>query len=131
VLRKCVENVRPPNTLDLKTLTLFTIDDLRLAFENLDLGDQAHDLLAMISEMTDFDPESLQFEDELKTWDEAKAKDSPDAARWEAGYKDELESLKDMEVYKLIPQSEVPQGKHIRKGKLVFHIKQDEMGQAV
>jgi hypothetical protein len=33
-----------------------TIDDLRLAFENLDLGDQAHDLLAMISEMTNFDP---------------------------------------------------------------------------
>jgi hypothetical protein len=50
--------------------------------------------LAMISEMTDFDPESLQFEDEPKTWDEAK--DSPDAALWEAGYKDELKSLKDI-----------------------------------
>jgi hypothetical protein len=36
-----------------------------------------------------------------------------------------------MEVYKLIPRSEVPQGKHIRKGKPVFHIKWDEMGQAV
>jgi hypothetical protein len=105
------------------------IDDLQLAFENLDLGDQAHDLLVMISEMTDFDPESLQFEDEPKTWDEAK--DSPDAARWEAGYKDELKSLKDMEVYKLIPQSEVPQGKHIQKGKPVFHIKRDKMGRAV
>jgi hypothetical protein len=55
-----------------------TINDLWLAFENLDLGDQVHDLLAMISEMTDFDPESLQFEDEPKTWDEVK--DSPDAA---------------------------------------------------
>jgi hypothetical protein len=55
----------------------------------------------MISEMTNFDPESLQFEDEPKTWDEAK--DSPDTACWEAGYKDELKSLKDMEVYKLIP----------------------------
>jgi hypothetical protein len=83
----------------------------------------------MISEMTDFDPESLQFEDELKTWDEVK--DSADAAHWEAGYKDELKSLKDMEIYKLIPQSEVPQGKCIRKGKPVFHIKQDKMGQAV
>jgi hypothetical protein len=83
----------------------------------------------MISEMTNFDPESLQFEDELKTWDEAK--DSPDAAHWEAGYKDELKSLKDMEVYKLIPRSKVPQGKHIQKGKPVFHIKWDEMGQAV
>jgi hypothetical protein len=106
-----------------------TIDDLRLTFENLDLGDQVHNLLVMISEMTDLDPESLQFEDEPKTWDEAK--DSPDAAQWEAGYKDELKSLKDMEVYKLIPQSEVPQEKCIRKGKPVFHIKQDETGQAV
>ena len=87
------------------------IDGLQLAFENLDLGDQAHNLLAMISEMTDFDPESLQFEDEPKTWDEVK--NSVDAACWEAGYKDELESLKDMGVYKLIPQSEVPQGKCI------------------
>jgi hypothetical protein len=55
----------------------------------------------MISEMTDFDPESLQFEDEPKTWDEAKH--SPDAARWEAGYKDEFKSLNNMEVYRLIP----------------------------
>jgi hypothetical protein len=83
----------------------------------------------MISEMTDFDPESLQFDDELKTWDEVG--DSPDAAHWEAGYKDELKSLKDMEVYKLIPQSKAPQGKHIRKGKPVFHIKQNKMGHAV
>ena len=35
------------------------IDDLQLMFENLDLGDHAHDLLVMILEM-DFDPESLQ-----------------------------------------------------------------------
>jgi hypothetical protein len=83
----------------------------------------------MISEVTDFDPESLQFKDKPKTWDEVK--DSADAACWEAGYKDELKSLKDMEVYKLIPRSEVPQGKCSQKGKPVFHIKWDEMGQAV
>jgi hypothetical protein len=105
------------------------IEDLRRAFEDIDLGDQAHELLALISEMTDIDPESLQFEDEPRTWDEAK--DSADAARWEAGYREELKSLKDMDVYKLIPRSEVPPGKRIRKGKPVFHIKRDEDGKAV
>jgi hypothetical protein len=105
------------------------INDLRRAFEDLDLGDQAHELLAMISEMSDIDPESLQFEDEPRTWDEAKS--SADADRWATGYRDELQSLKDMGVYKLIPRSEVPPGKRIRKGKPVFHIKRDEDGKAV
>jgi hypothetical protein len=106
-----------------------TINDLRQAFEDLDLGDQAHELLALISEMNTLDPESLQFEDEPKTWDEAR--NSADAGRWEAGYRDELKSLKDMGVYKLIPRSEVPPGKQIRKGKPIFHIKRDETGQVV
>jgi hypothetical protein len=61
--------------------------------------------------MNALDPESLQFEDEPKTWDEAK--NSADAGRWEAGYRDELKSLKDMGVYKLIPRSEVPPEKQI------------------
>jgi hypothetical protein len=37
------------------------INDLQQAFQDLDLGDQVHQLQALISEMTDFDPESLQF----------------------------------------------------------------------
>ena len=48
------------------------INDLQQVFENLDLGDQAHELLALISEMSTLDPESLQFKDEPQTWDEAK-----------------------------------------------------------
>jgi hypothetical protein len=36
-----------------------------------------------------------------------------------------------MGVYKLIPRCDVPQGKRIRKGKPVFHIKRDETGKAV
>jgi hypothetical protein len=39
--------------------------------------------------------------------------------------------LNNMEVYRLIPWSNVPQGKCIQKGKPVFHIKRNEMGQAV
>jgi Reverse transcriptase (RNA-dependent DNA polymerase) len=104
-------------------------NSLHQALENLDLGDQAHELLSLISEMTDIDPESLQFEDQPKTWDEAK--NSADATKWEAGYRDELKLLKDMGVYKLIPRSEVPLGKCVLKGKRVFHIKHDEEGTAV
>jgi hypothetical protein len=104
-------------------------NDLHQAFGNLDLGDQAHELLALISEMTDLDLESLQFKDEPKTWNEAKT--SVDATRWEARYRDELKSLKEMGVYKLIPRSDVPPGKCVRKGKPVFHIKWDEEGKAV
>jgi len=51
------------------------IDEVCQSFNNLDLGDQAHQLQALISEMTDFDPKSLQFEDEPKTWEEATQND--------------------------------------------------------
>ena len=88
-----------------------------------------HQLQALISEMTDFDPESLQFEDESKTWEAAK--NSGDAEQWQAGYLDELKSLKDMGVYKLIPRGNVPQGKWICRGQPVFHIKHDESGHAM
>ena len=98
-------------------------------FNNLNLGDQAHQFHTLISEMVDFDPESLQFEDDPKMWEEAR--NSIDAERWREGYLEELKSLKDMGVYKLIPQNDVLQGKRIRKGKPVFHIKQDEAGKAV
>ena len=41
------------------------------------------------------------FEEEPRTWDEAKR--SPDATHWEAGYREELRSLKEMGVYELVP----------------------------
>ena len=58
------------------------------------LGDQAHQLYTLISEMSDIDPESLQFEDNMCTWEEAQ--NSADSKRWEKGYQKELRSLKDM-----------------------------------
>jgi hypothetical protein len=79
--------------------------------------------------MADIDPESLRFEDDPKTWEEAR--NSTDGERWREGYLEELKLLKDMGVYKLIPRDDVPQGKRIRKGKPVFHIKRDETGKAV
>ena len=91
--------------------------------------DQAHQLYTLLSEMMDFDPESLQFDDDPCTWEEAK--ESVDAKRWEEGYRDELKSLKDMDVYTLIPRNLVPPGHRIRKGRPVFHVKRDESGTSV
>jgi len=42
-----------------------------------------------------------------------------------------LKSLKKMEVYKLIPCSEVPRGQKVQKGQPIFKIKRDENGKAV
>lgn len=64
-----------------------------------------------------------------KAWEEAK--NSPDAAKWKAAYQEELQSLKDMNVYKLVPRSAVPEGQRIHKGKPVFRVKSDENGNAV
>lgn len=53
-----------------------------------------------------------------KTWRQAQA--SPDASRWKAAYVDELKSLKDMGVYRLVPREEVPSGYRIHCGRPVF-----------
>ena len=79
--------------------------------------------------MTKIDPSTLEFEDEPKTWDEAKQ--SINAKHWEEGYRDELKSLKEMGVYKLVPRCNIPQGTKIQKGHPVFRIKHDETGKAV
>ena len=91
-------------------------------------GDRVDQALSAISEMPQIDPSTLEFEDEPRNWKEAKA--SADAKRWEEGYRDELKSLKEMGVYKLIPRSDVLQGHKIRKGMPVFRSKQDETGKA-
>lgn len=72
---------------------------------------------------------SLVFEEEPHTWEEVKC--SSDAACWEASYCDELKSLKEMGVYKLIPHSDVPMGTKVHKGHPVFHLKHDKHGLTV
>lgn len=67
--------------------------------------------------------------DKPRTWQEAKL--SGDSGRWETAYHEKLESLKEMSVYKLIPQSKVPVRQRVRSGQPVFKIKRDENGKAV
>lgn len=110
------------------------MEELQELFQELDLRDINKDVdhdwtLAAISEITDIDPSLLEFEDEPKTWKEAK--NSVDEKRWREGYEEELKSLQEMGVYKLVPRKHVPQGKKIHKGKPVFKIKCDEAGNTV
>ena len=67
--------------------------------------------------------------DEPRTWVEAKQ--SGDAQQWEAAYRDELKSLRDMGVYKLVPRAAMPAGQKVRTWHPVFKIKRDEHGNAV
>ena len=109
------------------------IAELMEIFGPLNLGDIEGDhidqALSAMSEMPQIDPSTLEFEDELRNWKEAKA--SADAKCWKEGYHDELKSLKEMGIYKLIPRSDVLQGHKIRKGMPIFRIKCDETGKAI
>ena len=94
------------------------IEELPQAFGTLNLREgtveQIDQVLSAISGMSKINPSTLEFEDEPKTWEEACQ--STNTKRWEEGYCNELKSLKDMGVYKLIPRSDVPQGSKVRKG---------------
>jgi hypothetical protein len=60
-----------------------------------------------------------------------EAMNSPDTDKWTLGIQDELKSLKEMGVYKLIPRSDVPTGRKILRGKWVLLLKRDEHGNPV
>ncbi|KAG7440204.1 uncharacterized protein BT62DRAFT_924198 [Guyanagaster necrorhizus] len=65
-------------------------------------------------------------EDEPAIW--GKAKQSADADHWLTGYCDELQSLKNMGVYKLILCSTILQDHKIQKSWPIFKIKRNECG---
>ena len=82
---------------------------------------QIETILAAIMEFAELDPSSLEAEDEPRTWEEAKC--SPDYLWWKVGYSEELKSLKDMQVYVLVPRCDVSQGHKIRKGHPISKLK--------
>ena len=61
-----------------------------------------------------------------KSWEEAQKQ--PEAAEWKAAINEELKSLKDMEVYKHVQQSQLPHNAKIRKGLIILTNKIDENG---
>jgi hypothetical protein len=60
-----------------------------------------------------------------------EAMNSPDADKWTLGIQDELKSLKEMGVYKLVHRSDVPVGRKVLRGKWVLLLKRDEHGNPV
>jgi hypothetical protein len=58
----------------------------------------------------------------------AEALSSSDKEYWVAGAREELQSLKDMQVFILVPHSSVPQGRRPMRGKLVCKRKRDDSG---
>jgi Reverse transcriptase (RNA-dependent DNA polymerase) len=87
--------------------------------------DQIDQTLAAIADISQADLGNFDL-DEPNTWEEAKM--SPYSEQWEAGYREELKSLKDMQVYKLIHRSQIPSNAKIRKGRPVFRLKRDADG---
>ena len=73
--------------------------------DNKVIEDQPHDLdciltaLGVIDDQLCLDPEADL--EAPRTWEEAK--DSLDGLRWEQSYREELMSLRDMGVWKLVP----------------------------
>lgn len=53
---------------------------------------------------------------------------SPEKEYWVAGARDELKSLKDLQVFVLVPRSDIPRGQWPLKGKLVCKQKWDDEG---
>jgi hypothetical protein len=114
-----------------------TIDELCNNLNNLQLDKDTLDVpyvenvdqtLAAIEDLSQTDLGNFDL-DEPNSWDEARA--SPYSKQWEAGFREELKSLKDMGVYKLIPRSQIPMGCKVRKGRPVFRLKRDADGKPV
>lgn len=63
------------------------------------------------------------------TWADALA--LPNYKYWVAGGREEIQSLKDLKVFILVPRSEIPAGHRPLKGKLVCKRKRDDVGHIV
>jgi hypothetical protein len=63
------------------------------------------------------------------SWQEALA--SLEREYWIAGGREELKSLEDLNVFVLVPWSEVPRGQRPLKGKLVCKCKCDDQGNVI
>jgi len=72
------------------------------------------------------DTEIILDEDDDPSWSKALA--SPEREYWVAGAREELKSLADLNVFALVPRSDLPRGHRPLKGKLVCKRKRDDAG---
>ena len=95
----------------------------------LDIPDMCPSVDAVLSAIADGSMEPVLDSGDDPSWADALA--SPDREYWIAGGCDELKSLKDLNVFVLVPRSEVPRGQKPLKGKLVCKRKRDDAGNIV
>lgn len=86
-------------------------------------------LIATQGLQTNCNPTASNINENPQLWSEAKL--SGYANHWKAAYCEELNSLHDMGVYKLIPRSAVPAGQKFGTRCPVFKIKHDKHGNMV
>ena len=97
-------------------------------FEKLSICNKANishsfdTILSTITECSTLSTQHLAM-DAPKSWEEAQKR--PEAAEWKAAIHEELKSLRDIEVYKLVQCSELPRSAKIRKGLIILTNKID------
>jgi hypothetical protein len=86
----------------------------------------SHSLDSVLSSLSDgtIVPAPESFDDPLRS----EALVSPEREYWIAGARDELHSLEDLQVFVLVPRSDIPRGQRPLKGKLVCKRKRDDAG---
>ena len=100
-------------------------------FKNLSIHDEANithrydTILSAIDRCSALSAQHLAM-DAPKNWEEAQKR--PEAAEWKTAIDEELKSLKDMGVYKLIQRSELPRDAKVRKGLIILTNKIDANG---
>jgi Reverse transcriptase (RNA-dependent DNA polymerase) len=95
----------------------------------LDLLTENLSVPEVLSALADGSLDPVPDSDDDPSWASALA--SPEREYWIAGARDELQSLRDLDVFVLVPRSSVPAGQRPLKGKLVCKRKRDDAGNIV
>ena len=92
----------------------------------LSIEDPSLPLDQVLSAIADGSLEPVSDTGDDPSWNEALA--SSEKEYWIAGAREELQSLKDLQVYVLVPRSSIPAGRRPMRGKLVCKRKRDDSG---
>jgi Reverse transcriptase (RNA-dependent DNA polymerase)/Integrase core domain/GAG-pre-integrase domain len=129
--RKATRATPAPPTDDLATALLAEFSPLRDTHELLPVSqvDLPLSLDEVLAALSTGNIEPCPESDDEPSWAAALA--SPEREFWIAGGREELQSLKDLNVFVLVPRSDLPRGHCPLKGKLVCKRKRDSAGNVV
>jgi len=126
-----LQNSNPPMDHSVAFLTEYSYvrDTHDLFPTDIILDGDAPSIDSVLSALGNGSLEPTSFDDDEPTWAQAMA--SSEREYWIAGGRDEIKSLQDLNVFVLVPRSEVPRGLRPLKGKLVCKRKRDDTGKVV